>query len=131
MKQFTWTPQEEEFVRKNLNKLTIPQMAEKLSRTEVAVKLYMHRHRIAQGKVGKRSLIQNLLQIKFRDASYFMPNRSFYNTVEISQRRFWRIYHGLETPTEEEYQRIARHLEITPQEAFECRQLKLFEDLAQ
>lgn len=131
MRKFPWTQKEEEFVRKNLNKLSIPEMADRLDRTEVAVKLYMPRHRLAQGVVGKQSLIQNLLKVRFKDLSYFTPNRAFYNAVEISQRRFWRVYHNLETPTEDEYYRIAKHLEITPQEAFECRQLKLFEDLSQ
>ena len=48
--------------------------------------------------------------------------------VNINQVRFWKLYRGEESPTDQEYLRLATTLGVSLQEAFEARQLYLFND---
>ncbi len=123
-----WQPHEDEFVRLQANKLTPEQMSEHLGRSALAVQLYMHRHHISVGSKIKRNLVQEILRIKFRHPENFLPGKSFYRTTGINQKRWWDIFHGRRNITQEEYLALSHYFGITLEEAFEARQLLLFED---
>ena len=53
-----WQPDEDRYVRENVNKKTLEQMAEHLGRSALAVQLYMHRKHIVVGLTVKRIMVQ-------------------------------------------------------------------------
>ncbi|RGN43805.1 MULTISPECIES: XRE family transcriptional regulator [unclassified Bacteroides] len=124
-----WTPEEEQYVRENAGKKTFTELAEHIGRSELAVQLFLHRKKIVIGKTVKRNLVQEILRIKFRHPENFMPNRSFYKEVNINQMRFWDIYFGRKQVTQEEYIALSEYFGLTLQEAFEARQLNIFDEI--
>ena len=67
-----WTPEEEEYIRKNAGKATLAEMAEHVSRSELAVQLFMHRRKIVVRQVVKRNLVQEILRMKFKHPETFI-----------------------------------------------------------
>ena len=128
MNNGAWTEDQEIFVHENFQKMTIEDMADHICKSSLAVQLYMHRHRLAISPVN-RNLIQEILKIKFVYPEYFTPNKAFYKAVNISQVRWWDIYYGRKQCTNEEYIAVATHLNVSLQEAFESRQLSIFDTL--
>ena len=121
-----WTPEDEEYIRKNAGKASLAEMAEHVSRSELAVQLFMHRRKIVVRQVVKRNLVQEILRMKFKHPENFIPNRPFYKAVGINQMRFWDLYYGRKPITQEEYLSLCDYFGITLQEAFEARQLNIF-----
>ena len=121
-----WTPEEEKYIRDNDGKLTLSKMAVSVGRSELAVQLFMHRRKIVIRQVVKRNLVQEILSLKFKHPENFMPNRPFYKEVGINQMRFWDLYYGRKPITNEEYLSLCDYFGITLQEAFEARQLNIF-----
>ena len=73
-----WTPEEEEYIRENAGKATLAEMAEHVSRSELAVQLFMHRRKIVVRQVVKRNLVQEIFGLKFKNPGNFMPKRPFF-----------------------------------------------------
>lgn len=121
-----WTPEEEKYIRDNAGKLTLSEMAAFVGRSELAVQLFMHRRKIVIRQVVKRNLVQEILSMKFKHPENFMPNRPFYKEVGINQMRSWDLYYGRKPITNEEYLSLCDYFGITLQEAFEARQLNIF-----
>lgn len=124
-----WTADEVSFIRANATKLSIKDMAAKLSRSEQSVQLYMLRHGIARHAQVKRNLLRELVAVKI-DTAYFHPTKEFYQAVGINQVRFQQIWQGYRQATTEEMERVARHLNYTRDELMKFmfnRQLDLFE----
>lgn len=121
-----WTPEEEKYIRDNAGKLTLSEIAAFVGRSELAVQLFMHRRKIVIRQVVKRNLVQEILSLKFKHPENFMPNRPFYKEVGINQMRFWDLYYGRKSITNEEYLSLCDYFGITLQEAFEARQLNIF-----
>ncbi len=121
-----WTEAEISFVTENVGKMAIEEMAKHLKKSALAVKLFLHRRKINIGQTVKRNILQEMLKSKFRHPENFMPNRKFYNEVGINQMRWWDLYHGRKPLTQEEYISLAEYFGITMQEAFDARQLNLF-----
>jgi len=92
----------------------------------MAVKLFVHRHRISPHQKVKNNILINLLTVKFGDPKYFNPTRDFYKEIGMTQMRFWALYKGEEQITEKEYKIIREHLNIDAEAAFEARQLNIF-----
>ena len=69
-----------------------------------------------------------MLRIKFRHPENFSPRREFYREVEINQMRFWDIYYGRKQVTQSEYLALSKYFGLTLQEAFEARQLSMFNE---
>ena len=88
-----WTTAEENFVAENADKMTTAEIARKINRTEVAVQQYMHRKRINPYEKVVRNLVREILTKKFTNPEYFNPNRSFYDSVGITQKRWWDLYY--------------------------------------
>lgn len=124
----SWKPDEIDFLKKNLNKLTFAQIAKALGKSELAVHLYVHRNRIPVREQQGRNLVVEILTIKFVNPEYFMPTKSFYRAVKIGQKRWWDLYYGKAKLTDDEYIRLARHFQISLEDAFNARQLKLFDN---
>ena len=99
-----------------------------LGKTELAVKLYIHRKNIVYRPSVKRNLVLELFRIKLVNPEYFAVTKEFLRAVNINQVRFWKLYRGEESPTDAEYLRLATTLKVSLQEAFEARQLSLFND---
>lgn len=129
MNNGSWSPEDKQFIKDNAGKMTLSELAEKVNRSELAVQLYMHRHRIVIGQTVKRNLLQEILKLKFVQAEYFTPTRAFYRAVGINQMRYWDLYYGRKQITQNEYIAIATHFNVSLEEAFNARQLNLFENI--
>ena len=124
-----WTADEVRFIRDNATRLSIGDMAARLSRSEQSVQLYMLRHGIARHAQVKRNLLRELVAVKI-DTAYFRPTKEFYRAVGINQLRFQQVWQGYRQATTEEMERVARHLNFTRDELMKFmfnRQLDLFE----
>lgn len=123
-----WKPEEETFIREHAGKLTLQQLAEEVGRSTLAVQLFMHRKQIVVGPLVKRNLVQEILRIKFKHPENFKPTRAFYQTVGINQMRWWDIFYGRKSISQQEYIALCEYFGVTLQEAFEARQLCIFEE---
>ena len=103
-------------------------MATRLERTEMSVRLYILRNRLTVRQLIKRNLLLEMLKIKFRHPEDFTPTRLFYKETNINPRRYWDLYFGRKPITGKEYAAVAEYLGVTVQEAFDSRQLDLFEE---
>lgn len=125
-----WTAAEANFVRTNAQKMSLADMATRLSRSELSVQLYMLRHGIARRQTVKRNLLRELVGVKIA-TDYFHPTREFYRAVDINQVRFQQIWQGYRQATSDEMERVAKHLNFTRDELMQFmfnRQLDLFDD---
>lgn len=120
-----WTQEEKEYVLTNIGRISIQDMAKHLGRSEMSVHLFIHRRRKSPKSVVKDNLLLRLLTLKFVNPEYFEPNRQFFQAVAIGQKRWWMLYKGIEKITEEEYKRVAEHLEISQIDSFQSRQLTI------
>ena len=123
-----WKQEEEIYVRENVGKKTMEEMAEYVGRSPLAVKLFLHRKKIVAGQTVKRNLVQEMLRLKFRHPENFSPTREFYREVNINQMRFWDIYYGRKQVTHQESVALSEYFGLTLQEAFEARQLSMFNE---
>lgn len=108
--------------------MTLKEIAAGLEKTELAVKLYIHRNHIVYRPSVKRNLVLELFRIKLVHPEYFNVTTDFLRAVKINQVRFWKLYRGEVSPTDQEYLRLATTLEVSFEEAFNARQLSLFSD---
>ncbi len=124
-----WSAEDADYVREHLGKVSLEDMAKCLGRSEMSVRLFVLRKKWpAGGFTVKRNLLVELLKTRFKNLEDFTPSRAFYQETGIGQRRFWDIYFGRKSITGREYAAVANYFGITIQEAFESRQLKLFEE---
>ena len=121
-----WNSQDDEFVRKNLGKMSFEYMGEYLERSPMSVRLYVLRRKLTTGQLVKRNLLMALLKIKFRHPEDFSPTRMFYRETGIGQRRYWDLYFGRKPITGKEYSAVAEYFGITVTESIKSRQLELF-----
>lgn len=128
VKNKRWTGQDADYVRQSLGRVSIEDMAFALGRSPMSVRLFILRKRLSVGPQVKRNLLIEMLKIKFRHLEDFDPSRNFYEETGIGQRRFWDLYFGRRPITGKEYTAVAAYLGVTLQEAFESRQLELFEE---
>ncbi|MEZ7682708.1 XRE family transcriptional regulator [Prevotella histicola] len=123
-----WTENDISFVKDNLGKLSFEQMGRELNRSAMSVRLFVLRNRLTVGLQVKRNILMEMLKIKFRHPEDFTPTRAFYKETGINQRRWWDLYYGRKPITGKEYAAVADYLGVTIQEAFDSRQLNLFEE---
>lgn len=126
-----WTPADEIWLRENVNKLTMPELCEKLDRNENTINIKLLRMRATRRKGGlnkemvSRNIVIEMLTQRIGDPATFGPTREFFQRVEIGQKRFWQLYRGEKNITETEYRALAREWKVTLDDAFEMRQLKM------
>lgn len=125
-----WTSSDAEYVKENIGKIPLEVMARYLGRSSMSVRLYILRNRLSpcQSRTVRRNLLTEMLKIKFRHIEDFSPSKSFYQDTGIGQRRYWDLYFGRKPITVKEYAAVAKYLGVTLQEAFDSRQLNLFEE---
>ena len=123
-----WTEEDATFVKNNLGKLSFEQMGRDLNRSAMSVRLFVLRNRLTVGLQIKRNILMEMLKLKFRHPEDFTPTRAFYSETGINQRRWWDLYYGRKPITGKEYAAVADYLGVTIQEAFDSRQLNLFEE---
>lgn len=128
MNNGSWSEEHEKFVLENIGKIPFADICEHVGRSEVAVKLFLHRNKISIGETVKRNLVKELLTLKFVHPEYFNPTRSFYREVGINQMRWWDLFYGRKQITEKEYISLVKHFNVSLEEAFQARQLNLFLD---
>ena len=56
-----------------------------------------------------------LFRIKLINPEYFNVTTTFLHAVNINQVRFWKLYRGEESPTDQEYLRLATTLGVSLQ----------------
>ncbi len=123
-----WTAEDAAYVRQNLGKVSLEDMASYLERSSMSVRLYILRNRLTVGRTVKRNLLLEILKIKFRHPEDFCPTRMFYKETGIGQRRYWDLYFGRKSIMGKEYASIVAYFGVTIREAFESRQLELFDN---
>ena len=107
MKRQRWSESQEKILKENLGKITLKEIGKILGKTELAVKLYIHRNHIVYRPSVKRNLVLELFRIKLINPEYFNVTTTFLHAVNIYQVRFWKLYRGEESPTDQEYLRLA------------------------
>jgi hypothetical protein len=107
--------------------MTVEDIARNINRSPRAVRLFLHRNKISPGKKVKHNLTLNVLARKFEYPEYFYPTRQFFIRVRINQKRWWDLYYGRQQISPEEYDRLCSHLNVSPEDKFEARQMDLFE----
>ena len=95
-----WSQQQKEFVRNNAGKLTIAQLAANIGRTEDAIKLFLHRNRIVIGPTVQRNIVIELLKLRFKNPEDFTPSKAFYAETRLTAPRWWDLYFGRKSITE-------------------------------
>ncbi len=94
------------------------------------LKQFIHRERIVSPQNAKKILAFELVKLYTRGhPEYFKPQRDFFKTTRIKQKRWWALYRGEKSMTQEEYLRVTEHLSISLQEAFDARQLSFIPEL--
>lgn len=124
-----WTPEDADYAREHLGRVTLKEIAGHLGRSEMSVRLYVLRKKWPMGgRTIKRNLLVELLKMRFKNLEDFTPSRAFYQETGIGQRRYWDLYFGRKSITGKEYAAVASYLGVTITEAFESRQLSLFDE---
>ena len=123
-----WTPAEQQTVIDNLGKLDFFQIGQLIGKSELAVKLFVHRKRISYTSKVKTNHLLALLKLKFGHPEYFNPTKNFFRAVGITQMRYWALYRGECTISSEEYKSIREHFELPAEDVIKSRQLDLFEE---
>jgi len=122
-----WSKEDKKFVTENAGKLSFEEMGSHLGKTKNAVHLFVHRNRIPYKPAVKVNLITELLDIAFIKANYFKPTKDFFSEIGMTQMRFWALYRGECSPTQEEYENLKKHFGVTSERVFNNRQLSLFD----
>lgn len=128
MKRNRWDKESIAFVTENYGKMSLGRMAQYLGRSEMAVRLYVLRHRLdSKHQVVKENRLKKLLESRFRHIEDFQPSRQFFQETGINQMRYWDLFFGRKAITPEEYKAVASYFNITVAEAFDSLQLELFD----
>lgn len=126
MKNQHWSVEQVRFLKENVGKLTLEEIAKFVEKSPLAVKLKIHRSKIVYRQAVKKNLILELFKLKFGDPKYFNVTKDFILATGINQVRFWKLYRGEENPTEKEYKSLVLTLKVDLQDALEARQLNIF-----
>ena len=128
-KRHRWTAAEVQLLTDNLGKKTYKEIGALLGKTELAIHLYVHRKKLQVRPVVKRNLVIELFRIRLINPDHFTVTSAFLRASRITSIRFWKLYRGETVPTNDEYMRLAETLGVTLTEAFEARQLSIFDEL--
>ena len=123
-----WTQEDKDYIANNFGLKTVEDIAFALERTPMAIRMYIHQHRLvpAGQKTVKRNILVELLRLRFRHLEDFHPSKWFYAECHLSAPRYADLFYGCKQIKPEEYRAIAEYFNITAAEALESRQLELF-----
>lgn len=123
-----WTKNDTAFLVDNYGIMSLEEMAARLGRSTMAVRLFALRHRLDERhQVVKENRLKKLLEYRFRHLEDFHPSRFFFKETGINQVRYWDLFFGRKPITPAEYKAVADYFNITVAEAFDSLQLNLFE----
>lgn len=124
-----WTQGDVDYINSHFGLESIEDIASILERTPMAIRMYIHQHRLvpAHQKTVKRNILVELLRLRFRHLEDFRPSKWFYAECHLSAPRYADLFYGRKQIKAEEYKAIADYFGITAAEAMESRQLELFE----
>lgn len=124
-----WTREDKDYITSHFGLETIEDMAFALERTPMAIRMYIHQHRLVPigQRTVKRNILVELLSLRFRHLEDFQPSKWFYAECHLSAPRYADLFYGRKQIKPEEYRAIADYFSITAAEALESRQLELFE----
>ena len=127
-----WNEHRETIIERLKEGIKPPEIADELGVSEYDLRQFLHRNRLFDSRNKGRNLAFEMISILMRgNPDYFKPNRTFFNTVKIGQKRWWQLYRGDKKMTEKEYKTLVSHLGITLEEALDARQLNWIEELEQ
>ena len=123
-----WTQEDKDYIANNFGLKTVEDIAFALERTPMAIRMYIHQHRLvpAGQKTVKRNILVELLRLRFRHLEDFHPSKWFYAECHLSAPRYADLFYGRKQIKPEEYRAVAEYFNITAAEAMESRQLELF-----
>lgn len=126
----TWRKTEVDYVISKMNTLSIEQIAKNLGRSVNSVNQYLHRKRLTPKTVipSENNLLLKILAEAVKDPALFTPNRFFFDSVKIGQKRYQMIYKGLIKMTDEECLRVVQFFDIPLERIHWIRQMNLFSD---
>lgn len=127
----TWTIADINYLKENLGKKKIEEIAAHLDRSVTSVNLFVYRRKMPIGQTVKRNIMRNLLDIKFGSYEYFSPNRTFFRAVRINQKRWSLIIQGYKQATQQEVTAVAEHFRLSSEEAINLMsscQLDIFDE---
>ena len=83
-----WTKDDVKFLEENYGSMSLENMASHLSRSPMAVRLYVLRHRLDdKHQVVKENRLKKLLEYRFRHLEDFAPRRFFFTETGINHHR--------------------------------------------
>ena len=106
-------------------------MAKHLDRTENCINIKIHRLRLSVKKGGlnrenvTRNIVIEMLRQRIGSPENFRYTDSFRTNTGIGQKRFWQLYRGEKNLKQTEYMALCREWNMSLEDAFELRQLKL------
>lgn len=123
-----WSRDQIAYLSDNYGKVSFGRMAAHLGKSEMAVRLYVLRHRMGEKyQLAKENRLKALLESRFKHIEDFQPSRAFYKETGINQMRYWDLFFGRKAISAKEYAAVADYFGITVGEAFESMQLELFD----
>ena len=125
-KRSHWNKNHRQYVFDNVGHIPVEDIATAVGRSPRAVRLFLHRNKITLGETVKHNLTLTVLQRKFGRPEYFTPTKQFFIDVKINQKRWWDLYYGRKQISQDEYDHLCSHLNITPEDQFEARQMEIF-----
>lgn len=98
MKRQRWSESQEKILKENLGKITLKEIGKILGKTELAVKLYIHRNHIVYRPSVKRNLVLELFRIKLINPEYFNVTTAFLHAVISTKYGFGNYTGGRKAP---------------------------------
>lgn len=125
----TWRKNEVDYLLNHMNTLSIEQISKNLGRSVNSVNQFLHRKRLTPKTViaPENNLLLKILTEAIKDPALFTPNRFFFDSVKIGQKKYQMIYKGLIKMTDEECLRVVRFFDIPLERVHWIRQLNLFD----
>lgn len=134
LKNQYWTNKEVQYLQENVGKIPMQEIYQHFeTRTKMSVDAKLRRMRLQPLRTVNpervpRNLVVEMLKHRIGDPYYFTPDKAFYKRVKIRQKRFWQLFRGEVNLTEVEYRTLVEEWNVSLTDAFEMRQISLFND---
>lgn len=115
----------EQYVRQNIDKKSVQEMANHLGVKPYDLDQFIHRERIFPVNNTFKNRAYEVVKKKFVHPEYFKPNRKFFRAIGMSQRQWWAVYRGAYPISDEHYLRLTEHLGLTLPEAIDLKQISI------